>query len=122
MGLLALSCGSAYLTEAAEAFILNHVRSLRLNMASVMDLLQMDLELIKGAIELIEDNYVAFSTACGWVLFDLDDRSKFLADLLSDVIIEIIAPDALSVDGLEDHPVLMEALKKSIHYDALSLR
>ena len=48
--LLALSCGSAYLAEAAEAFILNSVRSLRLSMTSVMDLLQMDLELIKGMI------------------------------------------------------------------------
>ena len=46
--LLALSCGSAYLAEATEAFILSSVRSLRLSMASVMDLLQMDLELIKG--------------------------------------------------------------------------
>ena len=60
--LLALNCGSAYLADSAESFILQSVTCVRFCMSSVMDLLQMDLELIKGAIELIEDNYVAFST------------------------------------------------------------
>jgi len=120
--LLGLNCGSAYLADAAEAFILDSVRSLRISMATVMDLLQMNLELIKGAIELIEDNHVAFSTACGWVLFAIDERSSFLEELLVDVIMEIIPPDALIVDGLEDHPVLVEALTKSRHYDSLALR
>ena len=120
--LLGLNCGSAYLADAAEAFILDSVRSLRISMATVMDLLQMNLELIKGAIELIEDNHVAFSTACGWVLFAIDERSSFLEELLVDVIMEIIPPDALIVDGLEAHPVLVEALAKSRHYDSLALR
>lgn len=120
--LLGLSCGSAYLGDAAESFILDNVRSLRLTMTSVMDLLQMDPELIKGAIQLIEDNYVAFSTACGWVLFAVDERSRYLEELLADVIVEIIPPDALIVDGLEDQAILLEALNKSRHYDSLALR
>lgn len=120
--LLALNCGSAYLANAVESFVLNAVRSLRFNLTSVMDLLQMDLELIKGALELIEDNIVAFSTACGWVLFDTEDRAHFLQELLNDIIVEIIPPDALNVDGLEDHPVLKEAIRKSVHYEALALR
>lgn len=120
--MLALSCGSAYLAETSEAFILNQVRTLRLHVTSVMDLLQMDVELLKGTLELIEDNHVAFSTACGWLLYDLEERSGLLDELLASVIVEIIPPDALNVDGLEDHPVIVEALRKSIHYDALALR
>ena len=120
--LLALNCGSTYLATASEAFILNQVRSLRLTLTSVMDLLQMSLELIKGAIDRIEENYVAFCTACGWILFDQDERSPFLEDLLSDIFLEIIPPDALIVDGLEDHPVLIEAHAKSLHYESLPLR
>lgn len=120
--LLALSCGSGYLAEAVESYILGHIRSLRLTVATVMDLLQMELELIKGAIQLIEDNYVAFTTACGWVLFDPEERIVALQDLLVDVIPEIIPPDALAVDGLDDHPVLVEAIQKSLHYDNLPLR
>ena len=91
-------------------------------MTSVMDLLQMDLELIKGAIELIEDNYVAFSTACGWVLYSIEERSSYLEELLDEIIFEIIPPDALIVDGLEDQSILVEALDKSRHYDSLALR
>ena len=75
-----------------------------------------------GAIELIEDNEIAFSTACGWVLFDPEDRSGLLEDLLSDVIPEILPSEALAVDGLEDHPVLIEALEKSLHYESLPLK
>jgi hypothetical protein len=120
--LLALSCGSAYLAQEAESFILKNLRSLRLSLSSLMDLLQMDLELITGAINLIEDNYVAFSTACGWVLFDPEERSAALQDLLQEVIVEIIPADALAVDGLEDHPVLTRALETSLDYEALPLR
>lgn len=120
--LLAMNCGSAYLAHTAEAYILEQVRSLRLSVASVMDLLQMDVQCIKGAIDIIEDNHVAFSTACGWVLFDLESRSQLLEELLKDIIVEIIPSDAFPVDGLEEHPVLREALRTSVHYDSLPLR
>ena len=78
--------------------------------------------IFKGAIDRIEENHVAFCTACGWILFDQDERSPLLEDLLSDIFLEIIPPDALIVDGLEDHPVLIEAHAKSLHYESLSLR
>ena len=41
---------------------------------------------------------------------------------MADVIAEIIPPDALIVDGLEDQNILLEALNKSRHYDSLALR
>ena len=41
---------------------------------------------------------------------------------MADVIVEIIPPDALIVDGLEDQNILLEALNKSRHYDSLALR
>ena len=55
-------------------------------------------------------------------MFSVEQRSSLLEDLLADVIIEIIPPDALVVDGLEDHPILLEALDKSRQYDSLALR
>ena len=60
--------------------------------------------------------------ACGWVLYDQEDRSSFLPDLMSDIIFELIPSDTLIVDGLEDHPFLIEAHAKSIQYEALPLR
>jgi len=120
--LLALTCGSNYLATASENFILEQTRSLRLTMTSVMDLLQTTLESIKGAINKIDDNYIAFCTACGWVLYDLEERASYLGDLLNEVIVEIIPPDALIMDGLEDHPILKEAQEISLQYEALPLR
>ena len=67
----------------------------------------------------IDDNYIAFCTACGWVLYDLEERARFLGDLLHDIIVEIIPSDALIMDGLEDHPVLKEAQEISIQYETL---
>ena len=120
--ILAVNCGSGYLAEAAEAFILSKITSLRFTMTSVMDLFQMDLDLVTDTLEMIDNNEVAFSTACGWVLYDLDERAAHLQDLLKDVITEIIMPESLAVDGLEDHPVIEDALAKSVYYDALPLR
>lgn len=60
--------------------------------------------------------------ACGWVLYDQEDRSSLLPDLMSDIIFELIPSDTLIVDGLEDHPFLIEAHAKSTQYEALPLR
>ena len=120
---LGLGCGAAYLAEAAETFILDQVRSLRLNsLTSVMDFLHMDLNKLKEALAVIENNYVSYCTACGWVAYDLPERSQYLEELLKDVIVEIISPDALTFDGLEDHPLVMEAVSKAVAYEALPLR
>ena len=120
--ILAVNCGSGYLAEAAEAFILSKITSLRFTLTSVMDLFQMDLDSMTDTLELIDNNEVAFSIACGWVLYDLDERASHLQDLLKDVITEIILPESLAVDGLEDHPVIVDALAKSVYYEALPLR
>ena len=68
---------------------------------------------------IIDDNYIAFCTACGWVLYDLEERASYLGDLLNEVIVEIIPSDALIMDGLEDHPILKEAQEISLQYEAL---
>ena len=60
--------------------------------------------------------------ACGWVLYDQEDRSSLLPDIMSDIIFELIPSDTLIVDGLEDHPFLIEAHAKSTQYEALPLR
>ena len=58
--LLALTCGSNYLATASENFILEQTRSLRLDVTSVMDLLQTTLESIKGAINKIGKKSITF--------------------------------------------------------------
>ena len=120
--LLALNYGSGYLAETTEAFILSKIRSVNLVIHSIIDLLQMSLTDLKNILESIEYNEVAFHTACGWVLFDLDERSDYLEELLGDVIAEILMPEFLAVDGLEDHPWVQRALAKSVYYEALPLR
>lgn len=120
--LLALNYGSGYLAETTEAFILSKIRSVNLVIHSIIDLLQMSLTDLKSILESIEYNEVAFHTACGWVLFDLDERSDYLEELLGDVIAEILMPEFLAVDGLEDHPWVQRALAKSVYYEALPLR
>ena len=129
--LLALNYGSGYLAETTEAFILSKIRSVNFAangfstanpIHSVIDLLQMSLTDLKSTLQSIEYNEVAFHTACGWVLFDLDERSDYLEELLADVIAEILMPEFLAVDGLEDHPWVQRALAKSVFYEALPLR
>jgi hypothetical protein len=89
----------------------------------IEDLLKLDVEKLKVLLEEITDNYVAFIVICGWILYDPTDRQDFMSMLLkSFVIIELIPPDALLVDGLEDDPGLVEALQKSTDYDSLPLR
>ena len=123
--LLAVNCGSTYLADATESFILKRIQTFHPRVTMVMeDLLHADVEKLKKEIlEEISDNYVAFIVICGWVLYDLADRHDDLSPLLkSFVIIELIPPDALLVDGLEDHPGLIEALQESTDYDVLPLR
>ena len=120
--LLALNYGSGYLAETSEAFILSQIKSVRFFSKSVMDLLQMSLTDIKRTLELIEDNAGAFHTACGWVLFDLEERSDYLEELLGDVIAEILRSESVAVNGLEDHPAVQRALAKSVFYEALPHR
>ena len=86
-------------------------------------MLQLDIDKLYGVLDEISDNYVAFIIICGWILYDMTDRADYLSPLLkSFVIIELIPPDALLVDGLEEHPGLIEALQKSTDYDSLPLR
>ena len=122
--LLAINCGSTYLADATEAYIVKRIQTFHSRVNSVIeDLLQLDIEKLHVILEEISDNYVAFIVICGWILYDLTDRHDYLTPLLkSFVIIELIPPDALVVDGLEDHPGLIEALQKSNDYDVLPLR
>ena len=120
--LLALNCGSGYLAQKVEDFILSKLRSLSFSITSLMDLLHMDLSAIHQAVDVIESNEIAFSAACGWVIYDLDERAEHLDELLKKVITEILVPESLAVDGLEDHPVLEDALAKAVYYEALPLR
>ena len=122
--LLAINCGSTYLADATEAFIIKHIQTFYPRVTSVIeDLLQLDVEKLKILLDEISDNYVAFVVICGWILYDPTDRHDALSTLLkSYIIIELIPPDALLVDGLEEHPGLVEALQKSSDYDSLPLR
>ena len=121
---LAVNCGATYLAEAAENYILDHVRTLRskTTLDSVLDLLSMDLKALKLLLADIENNYVLYCTVCGWVAYDLDNRSEFLEDLLKDVIYEIVPADALLIDGLEDHPFVQDVIRGSDQYEKESLK
>lgn len=120
--LLAINCGSAYLAEQTEAYILAAVSSIRLgHFDSVVQFCQLDKAGVCQILEAVDDNFVQFHLACGWVLYNPEDRTKCLRELTQNVVPEIIQAEQLLVDGLEDHPALRDAVDKSVNYEALPL-
>lgn len=102
--LLGINCGSSYLAESAELYILKNVETYEKKVRSVMDdVLQLEVSGLKILLEEICDNYMAYIVICGWTLYDVGNRSECLASLIADFVnVELISPDAILVDGLED--------------------
>ena len=93
---LALNCGSVYLANQVETFILLRLRTFLFQISSVMDLLDMNREGLDSCLEMIHDNFAAFGLICGWTLYDLLDRKRYLNDLFElHVVPEIIPSDAI---------------------------
>lgn len=137
--LLAQSCGSSYLSSKAEAFIQSSVQTLnfmlqdgsRSSSPSLLDdVLQLPADEFElKALKMVQDNYVAFSLICGWILHDFEGgrrAASHLAGLMdTHVLAEIVPPD--SIEHLADHldeedATLVVALEKSRAYEALPLR
>jgi hypothetical protein len=55
------------------------------------DLLHIDVDKLKGLLDVISDNYAAFILICGWMLYDVNDRADLLPALLEEfVIVELV--------------------------------
>jgi len=102
--LLGVNCGSTYLAENAQQFIVKTIETYDSKVRSLMDdLLQLDIRNLETLLEEICDNYIAFMIICGWILYDVSNRSNLLDNLITNFInVELISPDAILVDGLED--------------------
>ena len=90
------NCGSVYLANQVETFILLRLRTFLFQISSVMDLLDMSREGLDSCLEMIHDNFAAFGLICGWTLYDILDRKRYLNDLFElHVVPEIIPSDAI---------------------------
>jgi len=122
---LALNCGSVYLANQLETFILKCLRTFQFQISSVMDVLEMNKEKLDSCLDLIHDNFAAFGIICGWTLYEIGDRKKYLSELFDNHLVpEIIPSDAIEAieDEFEGEAVISKALEKSHNYDSLPLR
>ena len=93
---LALNCGSVYLANQLETFILKCLRTFRFQISSVMDVLDMEKEKLDSCLDLIHDNFAVFGIICGWTLYDISERKRYLSELFENhVVPEIIPTDAI---------------------------
>ena len=122
--LLGLNCGSVYLAEKAEAYILHQVQTFQFRIESSMDVLAMPVDKLKQYLNVLADNGVAFGVICGWVFYDIENRKIYLESLLKTfIVVEILAPEAIeAIEVLESEPVITEALKEAQKYEQLPLR
>jgi hypothetical protein len=104
--LLALNCGSAYLANQLETFILKCLRTFQFQISSVMDVLEMDKEKLDSCLEMIHDNFAAFGIICGWTLYDILDRKIYLNELFENHLV----PEIIPTDAIEGMPSLLKVI------------
>lgn len=123
--LLGLHCGSVYLSDKSEHYILQRVQTFHKSMDSAMDILTMTLEDLVSYLNCVSDNGVALGVIGGWVLYDPPHRQHVLSRLLkTNIVIEIVPPESYEAMGeqLEDDPVIIQSLESAQHYDQMPLR
>ena len=107
---LALNCGSAYLANQIETFLLKCLRTFQFQISSVMDLLEMEKEKLESCLDMIHDNFAAFGIICGWTLYDISDRKRYLSGFFENHLVpEIIPPDAIEGKFKSDFTIVIIA-------------
>ena len=109
---LALNCGSVYLANQLETFILKCLRTFQFQISSVMDVLEMNKEKLDSCLDLIHDNFAAFGIICGWTLYEIGDRKKYLSELFDNHLV----PEIIPLDAIEGKFVKFVSLFHILNY------
>ena len=96
--LLGVHCGSVYLSDKVEDFILRHVQSLVYGkIDEVIEILSMEADVLETFLEHLVDQCVIFGVICGWTLFDASVRKEDLGRLLTKFSVpEVVRLEVLS--------------------------
>ena len=96
--LLGVHCGSVYLSDKVEDFILRHVQSLVYGkIDEVIEILSMEADVLETFLEHLVDQCVIFGVICGWTLFDASVRKEDLGRLLTKFSVpEVVRSELLS--------------------------